>query len=155
MYLGIWYIWQDLKTWNFTRRKVEHFFQLCLPKGNVKVIPFRSCSGSSACYTFLFPSKGIWFFLKVCLEGEISKSSIMKRLARGKRASGDLIPWTISQQVFFTLPFAIDITTKPESVTNWDGLRHHKKIITSLRNWHHIPCFVNGTPSFNQRVIAT
>ncbi len=42
----------------------------------------------------------------------------MKSLARGKRASGDLIPWTISQQVFFTLPFAIDITTKPESVTN-------------------------------------
>lgn len=37
---------------------------------------------------------------KVCLEGEISKSSIMNSLARGKRASGDLIPWTISQQVF-------------------------------------------------------
>ncbi|GAB6021233.1 N-acetyltransferase 10 [Chamberlinius hualienensis] len=36
--------------------------------------------------------------LQVCLEGEISKSSIMSSLSRGQRASGDLIPWTISQQ---------------------------------------------------------
>ena len=36
---------------------------------------------------------------KVSLEGEISKSTIMNSLSRGKRASGDLIPWTISQQV--------------------------------------------------------
>nr|KAG5689469.1 hypothetical protein BaRGS_021016 [Batillaria attramentaria] len=36
--------------------------------------------------------------LQVCLEGEISKTSIMNSLARGKRASGDLIPWTVSQQ---------------------------------------------------------
>ena len=37
--------------------------------------------------------------LQVCLEGEISRDSVMKSLARGKRASGDLIPWTVSQQV--------------------------------------------------------
>ncbi|XP_072172418.1 RNA cytidine acetyltransferase-like [Diadema setosum] len=36
--------------------------------------------------------------IQVCLEGEISKSTIMSGLNRGKRASGDLIPWTISQQ---------------------------------------------------------
>jgi len=36
--------------------------------------------------------------IQVCLEGEISKESIMASLSRGKRASGDLIPWTISQQ---------------------------------------------------------
>ncbi|KAK7099272.1 RNA cytidine acetyltransferase-like isoform X2 [Littorina saxatilis] len=36
--------------------------------------------------------------IQVCLEGEISKASIMNSLSRGKRASGDLIPWTISQQ---------------------------------------------------------
>lgn len=36
--------------------------------------------------------------LQVSLEGEISKSTIMNSLSRGKRASGDLIPWTISQQ---------------------------------------------------------
>ena len=34
----------------------------------------------------------------MCLEGEISKTSIMNSLSRGKRESGDLIPWTISQQ---------------------------------------------------------
>lgn len=48
------------------------------------------------------PSKNtlpeIFCVIQVCLEGEISKSSIMNSLARGKRASGDLIPWTISQQ---------------------------------------------------------
>ncbi|RWS12857.1 N-acetyltransferase-like protein [Dinothrombium tinctorium] len=37
-------------------------------------------------------------FIQVCFEGEISKESIMNSLSRGKRASGDLIPWTISQQ---------------------------------------------------------
>ncbi|KAK3608505.1 hypothetical protein CHS0354_010355 [Potamilus streckersoni] len=36
--------------------------------------------------------------LQVCLEGEISKSTIMNSLSKGQRASGDLIPWTISQQ---------------------------------------------------------
>lgn len=38
-------------------------------------------------------------FIQVCLEGEISKESILNSLARGKRAaSGDLIPWTVSRQ---------------------------------------------------------
>lgn len=36
--------------------------------------------------------------LQVCFEGEISKSTIINSLQRGKRASGDLIPWTVSQQ---------------------------------------------------------
>jgi len=36
--------------------------------------------------------------LQVCLEGEISKGSIMAGLQRGQRASGDLIPWTMAQQ---------------------------------------------------------
>nr|XP_032804968.1 RNA cytidine acetyltransferase [Petromyzon marinus]XP_032804969.1 RNA cytidine acetyltransferase [Petromyzon marinus]XP_032804970.1 RNA cytidine acetyltransferase [Petromyzon marinus] len=36
--------------------------------------------------------------IQVCLEGEISQQSIMSSLARGKRAAGDLIPWTISEQ---------------------------------------------------------
>lgn len=34
----------------------------------------------------------------VCLEGEVSKQSIMHGLSRGKRASGDMIPWTMAQQ---------------------------------------------------------
>lgn len=36
---------------------------------------------------------------KVCLEGEISRQSILNSLSRGKKASGDLIPWTVSEQV--------------------------------------------------------
>jgi N-acetyltransferase 10 len=36
--------------------------------------------------------------MQVCLEGEISKGSIAAGLQRGKRASGDLIPWTVAQQ---------------------------------------------------------
>lgn len=38
-------------------------------------------------------------FVQVCLEGEISKESILNSLSRGKKAAaGDLIPWTISKQ---------------------------------------------------------
>ena len=35
---------------------------------------------------------------QVCLEGSIARSSVMKALSQGRRAAGDLIPWTISQQ---------------------------------------------------------
>lgn len=36
--------------------------------------------------------------IQVCLEGKISKKSVLENFSRGKRASGDLIPWTIAQQ---------------------------------------------------------
>eukprot|EP00002_Diphylleia_rotans_P024304 TRINITY_DN4795_c0_g1_i1.p1 TRINITY_DN4795_c0_g1~~TRINITY_DN4795_c0_g1_i1.p1 ORF type:complete len:1024 (-),score=229.08 TRINITY_DN4795_c0_g1_i1:125-3196(-) len=36
--------------------------------------------------------------IQVCLEGRISRQSVLNSLARGHRASGDLIPWTVSQQ---------------------------------------------------------
>jgi N-acetyltransferase 10 len=36
--------------------------------------------------------------IQVCLEGEISKNSVVEGFSRGKRASGDLIPWTVGQQ---------------------------------------------------------
>ncbi|KAM4721086.1 RNA cytidine acetyltransferase [Rhinophrynus dorsalis] len=36
--------------------------------------------------------------IQVCLEGEISRQSILNSLSRGKKASGDLIPWSISEQ---------------------------------------------------------
>jgi N-acetyltransferase 10 len=36
--------------------------------------------------------------VQVCLEGEISQQTVVDNLQRGKRASGDLIPWTVSQQ---------------------------------------------------------
>jgi N-acetyltransferase 10 len=37
-------------------------------------------------------------FLQVALEGEISKETVLSSLSRGKRADGDLIPWTVTQQ---------------------------------------------------------
>ncbi|XP_068459627.1 RNA cytidine acetyltransferase [Clinocottus analis] len=36
--------------------------------------------------------------VQVCLEGEISRQSMLNSLSRGKKASGDLIPWTVSEQ---------------------------------------------------------
>jgi len=36
--------------------------------------------------------------IQVALEGRISQASVQASLARGHRASGDLIPWTMSQQ---------------------------------------------------------
>ncbi|XP_017261286.1 RNA cytidine acetyltransferase [Kryptolebias marmoratus] len=36
--------------------------------------------------------------VQVCLEGEISRQSILNSLSRGRKASGDLIPWTVSEQ---------------------------------------------------------
>uniref|UniRef100_A0A4W4FBQ4 RNA cytidine acetyltransferase n=1 Tax=Electrophorus electricus TaxID=8005 RepID=A0A4W4FBQ4_ELEEL len=36
--------------------------------------------------------------VQMCLEGEISRQSILNSLSRGKKASGDLIPWTVSEQ---------------------------------------------------------
>ncbi|KAI3641737.1 hypothetical protein MIR68_000227 [Amoeboaphelidium protococcarum] len=36
--------------------------------------------------------------IQTCMEGEISRQSLMQSLSRGKKADGDLIPWAISQQ---------------------------------------------------------
>ncbi|CAG0888846.1 unnamed protein product, partial [Darwinula stevensoni] len=36
--------------------------------------------------------------IQVCLEGELSSSSVHGGLSQGMRASGDLIPWTVAQQ---------------------------------------------------------
>lgn len=36
--------------------------------------------------------------IQVALEGKISRKSVEAQLARGHRAAGDLIPWTVSQQ---------------------------------------------------------
>uniref|UniRef100_A0A0N5CEW9 RNA cytidine acetyltransferase n=1 Tax=Strongyloides papillosus TaxID=174720 RepID=A0A0N5CEW9_STREA len=36
--------------------------------------------------------------IQVCYEGNLSKDIISAALGRGKRAAGDLIPWTVSQQ---------------------------------------------------------
>ena len=40
----------------------------------------------------------VFCVIQVALEGAISRESVNAQLSRGKRASGDLIPWTVSQQ---------------------------------------------------------
>lgn len=58
--------------------------------------------------------------IQVCLEGNISSKSAKTSLSRGQRASGDLIPWTLSQQFqdsdFATLSGAriLRIATHPD-----------------------------------------
>jgi N-acetyltransferase 10 len=53
--------------------------------------PFTGGSGSTGLPEILC-------VIQVCLEGEISQESVVNNLQRAKRASGDLIPWTVSQQ---------------------------------------------------------
>ncbi|XP_018326936.1 RNA cytidine acetyltransferase isoform X2 [Agrilus planipennis] len=36
--------------------------------------------------------------VQICLEGQVSKNSVVEGFQRGQRAAGDLIPWTIGQQ---------------------------------------------------------
>ncbi|KAI7866670.1 GNAT acetyltransferase 2-domain-containing protein [Spinellus fusiger] len=36
--------------------------------------------------------------IQVCLEGQISRESVMSSLSRGQRPAGDMIPWLVSQQ---------------------------------------------------------
>ncbi|CAN7938637.1 unnamed protein product, partial [Ixodes hexagonus] len=67
--------------------------------------------------------------LQVCYEGGISKSSVSDNFARGRRAHGDLIPWTVSQQ-FQDEEFAglagariVRIATHPEYQRMGYGLR--------------------------------
>lgn len=67
--------------------------------------------------------------LQVCYEGGISKSSVSDSFSRGRRAHGDLIPWTVSQQ-FQDEEFAglagarvVRIATHPEYQRMGYGLR--------------------------------
>ena len=58
--------------------------------------------------------------IQVCLEGKISRESVMSSLTKGKRSAGDLIPWTVAQQFqdndFASLSGArvVRIATHPE-----------------------------------------
>lgn len=73
--------------------------------------------------------------VQVCLEGKISSQSSKKGLSRGQRASGDLIPWTISQQYqepdFATLAGAriVRIATHPDVQKMGYGTRAIKLLL--------------------------
>jgi N-acetyltransferase 10 len=67
--------------------------------------------------------------IQVALEGQISRESVMQSLSRGQRASGDLIPWLVSQQFqddeFASLSGArvVRIATNPDYVSMGYGSR--------------------------------
>lgn len=76
--------------------------------------------------------------IQVCLEGRISSKSSKAQLSRGHRASGDLIPWTISQQFqesdFATLSGAriVRVATHPDVQKMGYGTR----AMTLLREYY-------------------
>jgi N-acetyltransferase 10 len=76
--------------------------------------------------------------VQVCLEGELSEQSVIDNFQRGKRASGDLIPWTISQQFqdndFPKLAGAriVRIATHPE----YQGMGYGKRAMKLLKEYY-------------------
>ena len=76
--------------------------------------------------------------VQVCLEGEISQESVIDNLQRGKRASGDLIPWTVSQQFqdndFPKLPGAriVRIATHPD----YQGMGYGQRAMRLLQEYY-------------------
>ncbi|XP_072031061.1 RNA cytidine acetyltransferase-like [Amphiura filiformis] len=76
--------------------------------------------------------------LQVCLEGEISKQTVMNSLARGQRGAGDLIPWTVSQQFqdndFPSLSGArvVRIATHPD----YQGMGYGSRALTLLERYY-------------------
>lgn len=76
--------------------------------------------------------------VQLALEGEISKDSVRKSLARGQRAGGDLIPWLVSQQFqdeeFASLSGAriVRIATNPE----YSGMGYGSRAIDLLKDYY-------------------
>ncbi|KRT79975.1 hypothetical protein AMK59_8141, partial [Oryctes borbonicus] len=76
--------------------------------------------------------------IQVCLEGEISRNSVVESFSRGKRASGDLIPWTIGQQYqdpdFPRLCGAriVRIATHPD----YQGMGYGAKALNLLKDYY-------------------
>ena len=76
-------------------------------------------------------------FIQLCLEGQISKESVDDNFGRGRRAAGDLIPWTVSQQ-FQSQKFAslsgarvVRIATNP----NYQGMGYGSVALRQLESY--------------------
>ena len=76
--------------------------------------------------------------VQVALEGQISRQSVLSSLGRGQRASGDLIPWLVSQQ-FQDEDFAglsgarvIRIATNPE----YTGMGYGSRALSLLIDFY-------------------
>ncbi|XP_034241664.1 RNA cytidine acetyltransferase [Thrips palmi] len=82
--------------------------------------------------------------IQVCLEGQVSKESTTDGLSRGKRASGDLIPWTVAQQFqdhdFPMLSGAriVRIATHPD----YQGMGYGARALDLLKRYYEgsMPC---------------
>ncbi|KDR10713.1 RNA cytidine acetyltransferase [Zootermopsis nevadensis] len=78
--------------------------------------------------------------IQVCLEGQVSKNSVVDGLSRGKRASGDLIPWTVAQQFqdhdFPMLSGArvVRIATHPD----YQGMGYGSRALSLLKQYYEL-----------------
>lgn len=76
--------------------------------------------------------------IQVCLEGEISRQSIINSLSKGQRSNGDLIPWCMSQQFqdedFASLSGArvVRIATHPD----YFGMGYGKRALQLLIDYY-------------------
>lgn len=76
--------------------------------------------------------------IQVCLEGQISKGSVQDGFSRGKRAAGDLIPWTVGQQFqdpdFPSLSGAriVRIATHPD----YQGMGYGARALNLLKDYY-------------------
>lgn len=76
--------------------------------------------------------------IQVCLEGQISRESTSDGLSRGKRAAGDLIPWTVAQQFqdqdFPMLPGArvVRVATHPD----FQGMGYGTRALELLKRYY-------------------
>ncbi|XP_011136777.1 RNA cytidine acetyltransferase [Harpegnathos saltator] len=88
--------------------------------------------------------------LQICLEGEVSKTSVSEGLSRGRRASGDLIPWTIAQQYqdedFPLLAGAriVRIATHPD----YHGMGYGSRALLLLKQYYEMQL-----PNINEDVV--
>lgn len=91
-------------------------------------------------------------FVQLCLEGEIKEEHVTDYSSRGKAASGDLIPWTLSQQFqdskFPSLCGArvVRIATNP----NYQGLGFGKKTMEILESYYQGQLFTSDPDNLNE-----
>ncbi|KAK2580182.1 hypothetical protein KPH14_012448 [Odynerus spinipes] len=96
--------------------------------------------------------------IQVCLEGEVSKATIADGLGRGRRAAGDLIPWTIAQQYqdqdFPTLAGVriVRIATHPD----YQGMGYGTRALELLKQYYELKIFdINEADSEEQTTEIT
>ncbi|KAJ8002584.1 hypothetical protein DPEC_G00160420 [Dallia pectoralis] len=96
--------------------------------------------------------------IQVCLEGEISRQSVLNSLSRGKKASGDLIPWTVSEQFqdpdFGSLSGArvVRIAVHPD----YQGMGYGSRALQQLQLYYegHFPYMEENTQTANREITS-